>query len=160
MAAAQDQLVQGLMRHDAKQFFVSNFDELFKHLVEMRAASTLPVGGSVSDKQVKDAIVTLHEAITKPEMSLTQQLAYIQLAQVLASLKSKIKEDCRKGVILRANRQRDATAVIKLYMEATGITRKEDVHGIIRTCNRYAALGKKVPLLRLVLSDDETTRIL
>lgn len=148
------------MRHDAKQFLFSNFEQTFERLANMQRDTTLPIYGSVLDKKVKDVIVTLHGVIKTSSDPYMKRLAYLHLARVLTSLKGMVKEDCRRGVISRENRQSDATIVIKLYMEATRITRKEDVHGIIRDCNRWAALAKNVPLLPLVLSDGETTKIL
>lgn len=154
MSAIETQLVQMLMRHDAKQFFANNCEEIYGQWMNLLRNTTFPIGCSCLDKPVMDAIMAVHSAVTQSDNHLAKLLAYIRLSHMLICLKNIIKQDRRKGVFLREQRRKNATIAIELYMQATGINSKEQVHKLVRNVNRCAAFGKTVPLLLLVLSDD------
>lgn len=82
------------------------------------------------------------------------RLAYIQLARVLSALKQKVKEDRRRGTIVRKRSHRDASIVIDICSKATGNTR-EAIHSRARIANRCAALGRNSLLLLVFSEQDE-----
>ena len=153
MAPGQTQLVNALLRDDAKQFFVIHCEEIFENWISLLRQTTLPDDASCSDESVTNALVALHRRVTQAETPPKRFLASVQLARTLDILKRRIRTQRRNGTTVGRPGHGDATAIIDIYMKATGAP-KEQVHDLIRVANRCTALGKDVPLLLLVLTDE------
>lgn len=154
MATSQSKLAETLVRHDAKQFFLDNCDEIYEKWTSLLRSTTLPADATSSDQRVAEAITTLDGVIRNPSSPYTTRLAYIQLARVLSTLKQKVKEDRRRGTIIGKRSHRDASIVIDIFSEVTGSTR-DDVHSLFRIANRCAVLGRNSLLLLVFSEQDE-----
>jgi hypothetical protein len=151
-------LIQALIRNDAKQYFAEHCEEIHKALVLFLEKTTLPDTTSCSDSRVVNTIKTLDDLIKCPGDQYISRLAYVQLTSILAALKERAKKDLRHGLVVgklgkRGKRSQGSdTLAIDLHLSATGRVDRDDIHGLTRLANRWAALAGRYPLLLVIFT--------
>jgi len=146
-------VANALTRNDATQYFAGSCENIHKGWASLLGQTTLPDNTSCTDSRVADAIRTLDNMIRCPENKIALRITYVQLRRMMNSLKQKVKDDRRQGLIVGKRSQRDATVAITLYLNATGRTNREEARELTRLSNRWSALAGRYPLLLTTFTD-------
>ncbi|KAI0165303.1 hypothetical protein GGR52DRAFT_103301 [Hypoxylon sp. FL1284] len=147
-------LAEGLIRGDAKRYFVDNLEEIFNFWTLLLSKTTLPPDTRSTDPSVAAALCELDQTIASSN-PLAARLGSVQFTRFIASLQQRIKSERQSGRVLR--RGKSDSMAITMYISARGAPTnaqlKQDTGRQIRRSKRWADLAGASPLLVITYTD-------
>ncbi|KAK2590670.1 hypothetical protein QQS21_011650 [Conoideocrella luteorostrata] len=144
-------LAHGVIRDDAKRFFEKSLESIYDVWVDLSREATLQPNEILDDRHLDGAFTTLDQHIASLD-PLKARLGAIQLTNLMAVLKTRIKTDRQSGQIV-AKKRSDSVA-IDAYVRARGQQSDNNARyqavKQVRMSKRWLDLTRGSPLLAVV----------
>lgn len=151
MASHMNPLAHGLIRDDAKSYFLNFLEQIYDVWIPLLDKTTLRPNDASDDLRLGDAFRALdkHIASSDPVQS---RLGAVQLTKLMALLKMRIKADRRSGRI--AAKKRGDSVAIDAYVQARGPLpdrgARDQALKHVRMSKRWHDLTRSSPLLAVI----------
>lgn len=155
MSALGPLSVHGLIKDDPKSYFVSYLEQIYDIWISLVDKTTLRSDESSELVSLGDAFRELDEHIASPD-PLKSRLGAVQLTNLMASLKERIKADRRRGRI--TVKGRCDTFAIDAYGQARGLPHDKfarvEILKQLRMSKRWYDLTRNLPLLSIIFTPE------
>lgn len=151
MQTLTNPLAHGLIRDDAKSYFVEHLEQIYDIWIPLLEKTTLQPNEALDDLRLGNAFKALHQNIVSPN-PLKSRLGAVQLTKLMALLKGEIKTDHRTGRI--AVETSSNSIAIDAYLQACGPlldrSARDQALKWVRMSKRWRYLTRSSPLLAVI----------